>query len=267
MFNSILYVKDYLFFCISVYMSKLRTISIDPQFLNISKKKIKHKPIIANEININSNNIKQLLLEKLRQHKKSKKNKGPIIQTNTFDEQNSIKPQIIDKNVEVTMLDKPIEVKEEIKLCIDPEPLPEPIPEPEPVVSISENTIHPDKPYGVLKNGNKPTYKIWSKQEDSPAPIIEEREVLKTFTLGKKNNSVGILIKSNKTRKFHDDIKINLKKTNMSTLKNHLKKNNLIKFGTTAPSELLREMYENSKMCGEIINNNAANVIHNFKQS
>jgi hypothetical protein len=247
-------------------MSKLRTISIDPQFLNISKKKIKHKPIIANEININSNNIKQLLLEKLRQHKKSKKNKGPLIQTNTFDEQNSIKPEIIDKHVEVTMLDKP-EVKEEIKLCIVPEPLPEPIPEPEPVVSISENTIRPDKPYGVLKNGNKPTYKIWSKQEDSPAPIIEEREVLKTFTLGKKNNSVGILIKSNKTRKFHDDIKINLKKTNMSTLKNHLKKNNLIKFGTTAPSELLREMYENSKMCGEIINNNAANVIHNFKQS
>ena len=55
-------------------ISKLRTISIDPQFLNISKKKFKQKPIIASEININSNNIKQLLLEKLRQHKKSKKN-------------------------------------------------------------------------------------------------------------------------------------------------------------------------------------------------
>ena len=247
-------------------MSKLRTISIDPQFLNISKKKIKNKPIIASEININSNNIKQLLLEKLRQHKKSKKNKGPLIQTNTFDEQNSIKPQIIDKHVEVTMLDKPDvmdkpEVKEEITLCTEPEPIPEPD------VSICENTIHPDKPYGVLKNGNKPTYKIWSKQEDTPIPIIEEREVHKTFTLGKKNKSVGVLIKSNKTRKFQDDIKINLKKTSLSTLKNHLKKNNLIKFGTTAPSELLREMYENSKMCGEISNNNATNILHNFKQS
>jgi len=270
MFNSILYVKDYLFFCISVYMSKLRTISIDPQFLNISKKKIKQKPIIASEVNINSNNIKQLLLEKLRQHKKSKKNKGPIIQTNTFDEQNLIKPQLIDKNVEVTMLDKPDvidknvevtildkpEVKEEISICVEPEQK-----------SICETTIQPDKPYGVLKNGIKPTYKIWSKQDVPQIPIVEEREIQKTFVLGKKNKSVGVLIKSNKTRKNHEDIKINLKKTSMATLKNHLKKNNLIKFGTTAPSELLREMYENSKMCGEITNNNAANILHNFKQS
>ena len=42
---------------------------------------------------------------------------------------------------------------------------------------------------------------------------------------------------------------------------------NLIKFGTTAPSELLREMYENSKLCGEISNNNPTNIVHNFKQS
>jgi hypothetical protein len=263
-------------------MSKLRTISIDPQYLNISKKKTKPKPIIASEININSNNIKQLLLEKLRQHKKSKKNRGPLIQTNTFDEQNKIKPhlidetldkpQLIDKDLDIpkSLFDKEPIVNEEITVCVEPEPVPEPLPEPLPeavpdTISICENNILPDKPYGVLKNGIKPTYKIWSKQEQ--APIIEEREIQKTFVLGKKNKSVGVLIKSNKTRKMHDDIKINIKKTSLSTLKNHLKKNNLIKFGTTAPSELLREMYENVKMCGEISNNNSANILHNFKQS
>jgi hypothetical protein len=89
MFNSILYVKDYLFFYVRLYMNKLKTISLDPQFLNISKKKVKPKPILTNEININSNNIKQLLLEKLRQHKKSKKTlKQPMICLNTMDEQN-----------------------------------------------------------------------------------------------------------------------------------------------------------------------------------
>jgi hypothetical protein len=271
MFNSILYVKDYLFFCISVYMSnisKLRTISIDPQYLNISKKKIKQKPIIASEININSNNIKQLLLEKLRQHKKSKKNKGPMIQMNTFDEQNTIKPQLIekDKPVEVTLLDKPKIEPDEIKVCVE-------TPKIEPVESLEvcepfETKIQPDKPYGVLKNGTKPTYKIWSKQEPEHAePIIEEREIQRTFTLGKKNKSVSVLIKNNKTRRNNEESKINLKKTSLTTLKNHLKKNNLIKFGTTAPSELLREMYENSKLCGEISNNNPTNIVHNFKQS
>jgi molybdenum cofactor biosynthesis enzyme len=253
-------------------ISKLRTISIDPQFLNISKKKIKQKPMIASEININSNNIKQLLLEKLRQHKKSKKNKGPLIQTNTFDEQNTIKPQLIekDKPIEVTMLDKPVKVEPtEIEVCVETPKINIPVEESIEVCESFENKIQPDKPYGVLKNGTKPTYKIWSKQEPEAyvEPIIEEREIQKTFILGKKNKSVSVLIKNNKTRKQNEESKINLKKTSLTTLKNHLKKNNLIKFGTTAPSDLLREMYENSKLCGEISNNNPANIVHNFKQS
>ena len=251
-------------------ISKLRTISIDPQFLNISKKKIKQKPIIANEININSNNIKQLLLEKLRQHKKSKKNKGPLIQTNTFDEQNTIRPQLIEKNkpVEVELLDKPvpkvevIETPMDVAVCVETPKIE--------TIEQFDTKIQPDKPYGVLKNGTKPTYKIWSKQEvetEYVEPIIEEREIQKTFVLGKKNKSVSVLIKNNKTRKHNEESKLNLKKTSLTTLKNHLKKNNLIKFGTTAPTELLREMYENSKLCGEISNNNPTNIVHNFKQS
>ena len=60
--------------------------------------------------------------------------------------------------------------------------------------------------------------------------------------------------------------KINYKKTSLTTLKNHLKKHNLIKYGTSAPSELLREIYENSKLCGEIVNENATNIVHNFKE-
>ena len=254
-------------------ISKMRTISIDPQYLNISKKKIKQKPIIASEVNINSNNIKQLLLEKLRQHKKSKKNKGPMIQMNTFDKQNTIKPQLIekDKPIEVKMLDKPeikVESPTDVTMCIE-------TPKIEPVESLDicepfvETKIQPDKPYGVLKNGIKPTYKIWSKQEPDAhiEPMIETREIEKTFILGKKNKSVTVLIKNNKTRRYNEESKINLKKTSLTTLKNHLKKHNLIKFGTTAPSELLREMYENSKLCGEISNDNATNIVHNFKQS
>jgi hypothetical protein len=253
-------------------MSKLRTISIDPQFLNISKKKIKQKPIIPSEVNINTNNIKQLLLEKLRQHKKSKKNKGPMVQLNTMDEQTTIKPRLIepvttiqeDKPIQITKIkpnDVEKEIKEEVTICVDSSP----------EIKLESNVdtptnIQPDKPYGVLKNGLKPTYKNWSKQEPFQIPIVEEREIQKTFILGKNNKTVGVLIKNNKTRKNIEESKINFKKASLTTLKNHLKKHNLIKFGTTAPSELLREMYENSKLCGEITNNNAANIIHNFKQ-
>ena len=257
-------------------ISKLRTISIDPQYLKMSKKTIKQKPMISSEININSNNIKQLLLEKLRQHKKSKKNRGPLIQTNTFDEQNmpAEPTEYIDKNkpIEVTMLDRP----EVSTPTINPDVMPFPEPEPREPRELVESNIQPDRPYGVLKNGTKPTYKIWSKQEtepvtapiaEKPVDIIEEREITKTYVLGKKNKSVTVLITNNKTRKNNAENKLNLKKTSMSTLKNNLKKNNLIKFGTTAPSDLLREIYENSKICGDITNHNPTNIVHNFKEA
>lgn len=265
-------------------MNKLKTISLDPQFLNISKKKIKQKPLITNEININSNNIKQLLLEKLRQHKKSKKTmKQPMIRLNTMDEQNmSMMPKAIDIDSKPHLIEKikpedspsPITIETETIIKTD-EPTPS-------VCEIIDKTyIQPDKPYGVLKNGTKPTYKDWTKDRDKqdtliekepemerePETIIEEREIKKTFVLGKKNKSVGVLIKNNSTRKKIEADKINYKKTSISTLKNHLKKHNLIKFGTTAPNELLREMYEGVKLCGDISNSNATNIVHNFKEA
>ena len=94
----------------------------------------------------------------------------------------------------------------------------------------------------------------------------EEKEVTKTFKLGKneKNRTVSVLIKNNKTRKKVEDSKTALKKTNLSTVKNYLKEKNLIKFGTSAPSKLLRDMYESSELCGGIVNENAVNLLHNF---
>ena len=67
-----------------------------------------------------------------------------------------------------------------------------------------------------------------------------------------------------KTRKKVEDTKTEHKKTQLSTIKNYLKEKNLIKFGTTAPSKLLREMFETSELCGGILNKNKDVLIHNF---
>ena len=100
----------------------------------------------------------------------------------------------------------------------------------------------------------------------SNVPYIQESEVKKTFHLGKntKNKSISILIKSNKTRKHVENTKTDLKKTKLNTIKNYLKTKNLIKFGTSAPSGLLKEIYESSKLCGDVYNNNANTLIHNY---
>ena len=256
-------------------MSKLRTISIDPQFLSISKKKhtVKNNTPLS-EVKLNSNNIRELLLEKLRQHKKGKKTqKSPMVQLNTMEEQINVEENGI---------------KTESNVKTEP-----PIKKIEPMlneIQKIENTIGNDKPYGNLKNGLKPTFKTWNQpisnepisnepinepineptysEPEEIKPMIEEIEVKKTFQLGrnKKARTVSVLIKNNSTRKKVESERLNYKKTNLSTIKNYLKKQQLIKFGSTAPNQLLRDMYENSKLCCEITNENPQVIVHNFKE-
>ena len=254
-------------------MSK-RTISINPQFFNISKKK---KKIIPSEVNINASNIRQLLLDKLKEHKKTRKVETekkivPLLQDKTFDESCKEIDKIEDKIQEKEKIVEEKEIKEkEIEV--------------EKVEKIER--IDRDKPYGNLKNGTKPTYKqmynevnhkepepdtsdqiqqnqqIQQIQEQNPI-ILEEKEVKKTFKLGKSGKRVSILIKNNKSRKKVEDSKTERGKTHVSTIKNYLKKHNLIKYGSTAPTKLLREMYETSELCGGISNENKDVLIHNF---
>jgi hypothetical protein len=279
-------------------MSTERTISINPQFLNISKKKMKmlkpNSTLNTNEIKLNTTNIRQLLLERLRQHKKKKTQKFPI-QLNTMDEQ--IKLETIESHIPLSKFKIP---KTKFVVCsdnFDSTSNTQKISQDKP-----QSQSQSEKPYGNLKNGVKPTFKTWTKDEPKifkpsgfkpdiseseisesvicsipeqiiPEPmvysVIEEKEIKKTFNIGKnkKENAVSILIKNNNTRKKIETDKLALKKTNLSTLKNFLKKQNLIKFGSTAPSQLLREIYENTKLCGDIINENPQNILHNFKES
>jgi len=285
-------------------MSKLRTITIDPQFLSMSKKKSKtlKSNIPLNEVKLNSNNIRELLLEKLKQHKKNKKTlKNPIVQLNSIDENIKFDSNVTNTNVSNNNLNNEINKLENtiINSNLNNE-----------IKKLDENIeqlniIKPDKPYGILKNGIKPTYKNWTNKDqhitepiiDNPinnisdsysitdntssikdfqstvtdgqstnVPLIQGIEVKKVFNLGKnkKNKTVSVLLKNNTTRKKIETDKVNFKKTNLSTVKNFLKKQNLIKFGTSAPNNLLREMYENTKLCGEIINDNTASIIHNL---
>ena len=78
---------------------------------------------------------------------------------------------------------------------------------------------------------------------------------------------VGVFIKNNTLRRKIDDDKRNLRNVKLKTVKNYLKTQNLIKYGSYAPNELLREIYDTSKLCGDINNINGSNLVHNFMSS
>ena len=132
---------------------------------------------------------------------------------------------------------------------------------------IERQTIQPE--YGNLKNGIKPTYRQFLKnktiRKDNPKTHVKV-EIEKKINLGRNytQKKVGVFIKSNNTRRQMNDEKVDLQRSNMKTVKNYLKSQNLIKYGSEAPNELLREIYSSSKLCGDIFNINGQSLVHNY---
>ena len=129
------------------------------------------------------------------------------------------------------------------------------ISQPEPTVPVLNvqpieivNIVNPDKPYGVLKNGTKPTFKEWNLNNKDCEPLKSEPElkvceqliepvvieqpqeqepvsITKKIKVGKnkRTKSVDVLIENIHTRKLNKEKYQLLKKTNISTIKNYLK--------------------------------------------
>lgn len=266
----------------------LKTIQMDPSHLKISKQKKTKKVIVPPSVMINQPNLRQILLDKLLKHRKTQKRNDPVILNNDFDSQCSLTSPGVSKNItNPTVI--PVNV---VPLTVVP-------------VNTNETTsmIMKDKPYGILKNGIKPTYKKWNLsqknidtedipndtypihvEESIPVPIVSstnsdiqvpveicipnEKEYKKAIVVGKskKTRSVHVLIPCHKTRKLKSEVQESHKKTNLTTVKNYLKHHKLIKVGSTAPTNLIREIYENARSFGDIVNENKQNLLYNFEK-
>lgn len=97
-----------------------------------------------------------------------------------------------------------------------------------------------------------------------PIEKINKKTRTIKYTLGKKGNKIGVLIKNSNTRKKIKDDFLKLKKKNISEIKEVLRNKNLIKAGTLAPNDVLREIYEQSILTGDIVNKNKDALIHNY---
>ena len=93
-----------------------------------------------------------------------------------------------------------------------------------------------------------------------------ERTIIKRHVIGKskKSRHVGVLIKNASTRKMITDEYKKLKKTNISEVKTQLKNNGLLKVGSTAPADILRQTYESSILAGLVKNDSEGTTYHNF---
>jgi hypothetical protein len=106
---------------------------------------------------------------------------------------------------------------------------------------------------------------------DSPVNNIQSIKKITTRTLkyklGKRGKKVGVLIKNAKTRKIIQREYALLKQKQISDIKNYLRSKNLLKIGSDAPNDVLRQMYEQAILSGEVENKAGETLIHNFMNS
>jgi hypothetical protein len=88
----------------------------------------------------------------------------------------------------------------------------------------------------------------------------------KKYKLGRTpgSNVVGVLIKNNETRSRVTNDLGELKRENIIEIRKYLHNHGLLKVGSDAPPDVLRNMYETAKLTGEVNNINKQVLLHNF---
>jgi hypothetical protein len=158
-----------------------------------------------------------------------------------------------------------------------------------------EAVLHTDMPYGCLKQGTKPTYRQYHNKtlkhnhhvnntvSNLPDNVIKRQHKLaklkntctkkrqrkkitkkRTYTLGKHGGNLSVLIKNNNTRRTVRKEQGLLKQKSINEVKKYLYDKNLLKIGSAAPNDVLRTLYEQSILAGDITNVSNDIQFHNF---
>jgi len=97
-----------------------------------------------------------------------------------------------------------------------------------------------------------------------PTVNKEVKKKPKTYKLGKFKNKVSVLIKNKKTRKRIINDKKILEQASLKEIKEYLKKRNLYKSGSAAPSYILKQTYIHSNLSGDVKNLSDKTLLHNY---
>lgn len=250
-------------------------------------------------VNVNGGSVKELLLRKLREYKKNKTKK--LVQHHENNHQSKINPDFLErirkkknKTENSIVMESNNDMFQNVQNTYQPR-------NNDVMTSYSasngQSTIESPPPFGIMKNGNLPTFRsfhnrtmknsqynypmqqdktIQEHHQRSNMGIETEKPVSKKERVklkierklkvgrNKTSKKCGVFIRNNVSRKNIEEYKIKMKQQNMRTVKNRLRQNNLIKHGCSAPNALLREIYENSQLIGEVDNKNSKNLVHNY---
>ena len=90
------------------------------------------------------------------------------------------------------------------------------------------------------------------------------KKVKKHRTLGKHKGKISVLVKNYDTRRKIERECAVLKETPIGVVKDFLRERGFIKMGSSAPDNILRQIYESCFLSGDVNNLNGENLLHNY---
>lgn len=131
-----------------------------------------------------------------------------------------------------------------------------------------------DPPFGVLKHGNKQTFRQWKQggggKSTTPKRMKKKvkQTIRKSYVTGKYKDAtvhrVGVFIKdASLQNKIHTACST-IATIPIYDIKKYLLKHNIIKIDSNAPDSVLRSMYESALLSGDIVNTNSSNMVYNY---
>ena len=189
-------------------------------------------------------------------------------------EQNDINKQVSERELRLNALKNKIKQKQEVKpvevvqnLEIQTPMLTTPTIQTTPMLTTPiQTTPMLTTPMLTVSNQILPEPIPVTPSEDTSSYISKIVNRTMRYTIGKSKmkQRVGVLLKDRGTRKNVLGAQKELKRKSMKDIKNYLKDHNLIKVGSNAPNDVLRQLFESAMMSGDIMNKNKENMLTNF---
>ena len=140
--------------------------------------------------------------------------------------------------------------------------------------SVKPSITIENKPSVVESERSKKLEMIKAKLNPETSSGKKKKRVMKvkksTRTIKRKlgkvdgTRKVAVLIKSRESRKGVQTEKAKLSQVSIIDIKKFLKDKNLIKSGSKAPNDVLRKMYEQTILAGDITNKSEGILLHNY---
>jgi hypothetical protein len=120
-----------------------------------------------------------------------------------------------------------------------------------------------------IQNNNQSLTKEASALHIDPSQIAGMRVKIrktkkKSFRIGKHDDVVGVLLKNKQTQRHIQNQHLTLKQKTIGEIRKYLYEHQLLKIGSNAPPDVLRRMYEDAILTGEVKNTNNDVLLHNF---